>query len=84
MCRGMKNVSTICPSILYLFDDTSLNELMIYTKESLVSLNRHIYTKYMITSPLWLMLHDHPDFETLANEHLDATYRAWGKSSVSD
>lgn len=81
-CLKAKYSNAICPSILYITNAMDLNDLIIYSKESIQSLDNFRFTRYILTSPLWMMLHEHSDFESIANAHLDATFRKWDKSLI--
>jgi TolB-like protein len=80
LCTEMRQHSQLCTAMLYLTTDMSVDELMSYARDSIKSKEYFIHSKYIKTSPLWLMLHEHPDFEAFANEHLNATFRKWNKS----
>lgn len=79
-CTEIRQRTQSCTAGLYLTTDMSVDELMSYARDSIKSNEDFIHSKYIKTSPLWLMLHEHPDFEAFANEHLNATFRKWNKS----
>mgnify|MGYP000173185714 FL=1 len=71
-----------CPAILYLTSDISLDELFKLTQKSLSFLDPIIgIENFILTSPYWRFLHEHPEFSRFANEFLNKTYRKWESRS---
>ena len=78
-CKDAKKIYTPCPGIWFLDDSYDLDTLLQHSDDNILhSRNRYYFEKrYLLTSPYWYMLHEHPGFKPMAEKYLDNTFRKW-------
>lgn len=76
---------SFCPLVLYLDDSLTLDVQFQYFQNSLQMLDTFIIgmESLILTDPSYYGVKQHPEFETVANQFLDRTFRKWQLSNLS-
>ena len=76
--------SVWCTSLVYINDSLPPETRFEYFKESLpvLCLRCMGVESFILTSPMYFGVSDHPDFNRVANQFLDDTYRKWAEQGV--
>ena len=79
MCEQTQTkVGWYCASAMYLTGDISKQQtLSIFKVQPLLDIDFIGIEKFILTSPNYYGMSQHPEFEPLANEFLDNTFRKW-------
>lgn len=85
-CQQTQNkVSWVCAVVLYFSGDISKQQVQkLFERQPLLDTDFIGFEKFILSSPMFYGLSQHPEFESLASDFLDRTFRKWNPDLVPE